>query len=178
MRKFRFTSTGEEINEGDIFIDTIKIGNGNYNYKSITHKILDDEAIKELIEEGELEEVVDADDNWNLIGKILSQKMGLKVETVSKILKAIEKVSPMTNLMMALHVLSEAYEAQYTEPIKIEDCFFICPIDGKIHKVGKNHGKNLKENYKGYPLFRTYEDAKYAYQIVEEDIKTIFYGEK
>lgn len=177
MRKFRIVSTGEEINEGDYFLDVIKSYDGNSHYETTASAgKLTDESIKEFLEEGLIEEIKEEEPDVKLkyLNKVLDQMATLPGISKTEVVEAFDtlvKINTWYPLEIFMYGMADIYNDKHDDDLDdYKELYAISPFNGKIIKVKQSKIKNPYV----YPLFRTYDEAKKVQNLIKEDLQELF----
>lgn len=170
MKKYIVNATGKEIKVGmSIVICALNVPNNECSAIIITENILNT-----LIKAGFVSVVDDEEIGaaiWNKALINLSKKTGLEIENLTNTLCALDKANPWASILFVLKEIAVVLDSKYQNSIhNSKEIYVISPQDGKIHKLDKG----MIKNYKAFPAFRSMEDAKIAYGLVEEYLKDIF----
>lgn len=103
--------------------------------------------------------------------KSLANKKGWKPEKMAGWLDEIAKLSPMAAFNIMAREIAIFLDHKYEDHIENSDrIFVISSLDGRIHEICKTHVKN----YRNFAAFRSIEDAKFACNILREQLKAMF----
>lgn len=183
MKKFIITKTGEEVTYGDVVtltsfeeipdIGTVKIEETFLLTKKTlqecievgTIKVIDTEEPKKKTSEENYDAI------WNTALDHIIEKTGWNEKKLANILGALYEVNPWATTQFILMEIAHILDTQYTDHINnSEHIFAVSPQDGRIHELNKA----TIRSYKAFPAFRSVEDAKIAYSLIKDSLKSIF----
>ena len=173
MKKFILADSGKEINFGDriLIIEDVNTPLSVARVQRVA--IVTKELMGKLIKDGKVNVVEENGINkiWNDAIKSLAKKTNWKEEKLLNILATLHLANPWAATQMVLREIAIELDKKYDDHInKSEKIYVISPQDGKIHEVNK---KTVK-NYKTFSAFRSTEDAKIAWSLIREHLKSIF----
>mgnify|MGYP000401840755 CR=1 FL=1 len=173
MKKFILANSGKEINFGDKVLIIENVNTPLSVAKVQRVAVVTKELMGKLIKDGKVNVVEENGINkiWNDAIKSLAKKTNWKEEKLLNILATLHLANPWAATQMVLREIAIELDKKYDDHInKSEKIYAISPQDGRIHEVNK---KTVK-NYKAFPAFRSIEDAKIAFSLIREHLKSIF----
>lgn len=104
------------------------------------------------------------------INKVAERK-GWKFEKANGWLGSIKDISPVAAFNIVLKEIAIELDKKYEGHIsQSPEIYYISTTDAKIHKMDKEH----IDNYRNFSAFRTFEDAKFAWNVMAEEILEMF----
>lgn len=101
----------------------------------------------------------------------IARKKGWKLERAAGWINSIADLNPGAALNILLREIAVCLDRKYEDHIEnSEKIYCVSMLDGRIHEVCKAHIKN----YRNFAAFRTIEDAKYACNILRNQLKDMF----
>lgn len=101
----------------------------------------------------------------------LAHKMDWHPKRMANFLDNLWEISPISAFSVLLREIAVELDKKYKDHIECSDkIYVISTFDGRIHEVCKAHIKN----YRNFAAFRTIEDAKFACNILREDLRDMF----
>lgn len=107
--------------------------------------------------------------------KNLALKRGWSVSQMVDFLRELWDFYPAAALSLLMREIAVELDKNYKDHINDSDKIFVISVlDGKIHKVAKNHIKN----YRNFAAFRTLEDARIACKTLQKELRFMFHNGK
>lgn len=101
----------------------------------------------------------------------IAEKKGWKFDKANGWLGSIAEISPVAAFNIVVREIAIYLDHKYEDHIEnSEKIFAISTLDGRIHEVCKAHIKN----YRNFAAFRTIEDAKFACNLMRDQLKGMF----
>ena len=172
MSKFIEVASGKEVKLGDTITVTSTVKFPWNTEKSFDNKwIVDGWCLKYLENNGIVKEVLDEKDYSKMVIDNLCRKTGCDKIKLIKVLKLVEDIDIWASAQIVLREMSSILNKRYAQPISESlSIYTIMPTNGKIYKLKK---QNIL-SYKGFPAFRTIEDAIIAKSVIKGVIKELF----
>lgn len=107
--------------------------------------------------------------------KNLAIKRGWGVSQMVDFFRELWDFYPAAALSLLMREIAVELDKNYKDHINDSDKIFVISVlDGKIHKVAKNHIKN----YRNFAAFRTLEDARIACKTLQKELRFMFHNGK
>lgn len=101
----------------------------------------------------------------------IAKKKGWKPERAAGWLNGIAELSPIAAFNIVVREVAVWLDKKYEDHIEnSEKIYIISPFDGVIHEVCKKYIKN----YRNFAAFRTIEDARFACNLLREQLRGMF----
>lgn len=117
-------------------------------------------------------------DKDEIITKVIeriSSRTNIPETKITEALDILVNINQMAVLKVFLKEIAILLDRTYSTHISdSKDLYIISFVDGSICKVDKP----LNSNYKGFAAFRTFEDAKFAMNILQDGFNKVFDCEK
>ena len=182
MKKIVLKQDGKEVKMGDKLIKHCVINDPNFGKSAIAQEIiLDENTLPKLVKAGVLvyddghtecacmksEVSMDLDFYIEKIAK----RMNWKVDKVYNYLNNVYSILPSAAFSMILREIAIELDKKYDNHIQDSPEIFVFSLcNGRITKVDKAQIKS----YKNFAAFRSINDAKIAYRIIEPILKKLF----